>query len=84
MALLAAVGDVARPAWHAPAVGVYRLWRDAGFVIGALVSGAVADLFGLAAAIWTVAVITAAGAGIVAVRMYETHGRSNIYKMSLR
>jgi MFS family permease len=74
--LLAAVGDVARPEWRASAVGVYRLWRDVGFVVGALLSGAVADLFGLVAAIWTVAVITGAGAGIVAVRMYETHGRS--------
>ncbi len=71
--LLAAVSDVAHPAWRASAVGVYRLWRDAGFVIGALLSGAVADLFGLVAAIWTVAAVTAVGAGIVGVRMYETH-----------
>lgn len=71
--LLAAVGDVAHPAWRASAVGVYRLWRDMGFVVGALLSGVVADLFGLVAAIWTVAVVTAAGAAIVAVRMYETH-----------
>ena len=71
--LLAAVGDVAHPEWRASAVGVYRLWRDAGFVVGALLSGMVADLFGLVAAILTVAVVTAAGAGIVAVRMYETH-----------
>ncbi|HEY8677848.1 MAG TPA: MFS transporter [Candidatus Dormibacteraeota bacterium] len=72
-ALLAAVGDVAHPAWRASAVGVYRLWRDVGFVVGALLSGAVADLFGLVAAIWVVAVVTLVGAGIVAVRMYETH-----------
>jgi predicted MFS family arabinose efflux permease len=52
---------------------VYRLWRDAGFVVGALLSGAVADLFGLVAAIWVVAAVTLVGAGIVAVRMYETH-----------
>jgi MFS family permease len=71
--LLAAVGDVAHPAWRASAVGVYRLWRDAGFVVGALLSGAVADLFGLVAAIWVVAAVTLVGAGIVAVRMYETH-----------
>ena len=70
--LLAAVGDVAHPAWRASAVGVYRLWRDAGFVVGALLSGVIADGFGLAAAIWVVAGITAVGAGIVAVRMYET------------
>ncbi|TMD49175.1 MAG: MFS transporter, partial [Chloroflexi bacterium] len=37
--LLAAIGDVAHPAWRASAVGVYRLWRDTGFVVGALLSG---------------------------------------------
>ena len=74
--LLATVGDVSHPAWRASAVGVYRLWRDAGFVAGALLSGAVADLFGLVAAIWVVAVITAVGAAIVAIRMYETHPRA--------
>ncbi len=74
--LLAAVGDVAHPAWRASAVGVYRLWRDAGFVVGALLSGIIADLFGFVAAIWVVAGITAVGAAIVAVRMYETHPRS--------
>jgi len=72
-ALLAAIGDVAHPAWRASAVGVYRLWRDAGFVVGALLSGVVADMFGLVATIWVVAGITALGAAIVAVRMYETH-----------
>jgi MFS family permease len=71
--LLAAITDVAHPAWRASAVGVYRLWRDAGFVVGALVSGVVADVYGLVAAIWVVAVITLVGAAIVAVRMYETH-----------
>ena len=72
-ALLAAVSDVAHPSWRASAVGVYRLWRDAGFVVGALVSGVVADVLGLVAAIWVVAGITLVGAAIVMVRMYETH-----------
>lgn len=74
--LLAAVGDVAHPGWRASAVGVYRFWRDSGFVVGALLAGAVADRFGFTVAIWTVAAVTAAGAGIVAVRMYETHRRT--------
>ena len=73
--LLAAVGDVAHPAWRASAVGVYRLWRDTGFAVGALLAGVVADALGLAAAIWAVAAITAASGLIVAVRMYETHPR---------
>ena len=75
--LLAAVGDVAHPAWRATAVGVYRLWRDAGFAVGALLAGLVADLLGLAAAIWVVAAITAASGAVVAIRMYETRRRTN-------
>ncbi|MEX1007351.1 MAG: MFS transporter [Acidimicrobiia bacterium] len=71
--LLAAVGDVAHPEWRATAVGVYRLWRDAGFAVGALLAGIVADALGLVAAIWTVAVLTAVSGLVVAFRMYETH-----------
>jgi MFS family permease len=71
--LLAAIGDVAHPDWRATAVGVYRLWRDAGFAVGALLAGLVADLAGLEAAVWVVAGLTAASGLVVAGRMYETH-----------
>jgi MFS family permease len=71
--LLAAIGDVAHPSWRATAVGVYRLWRDTGFAVGALLAGLVADLAGLEAAVWVVAALTAASGLVVAVRMYETH-----------
>jgi MFS family permease len=73
--LLAAIGDVAHPAWRARSVGVYRLWRDGGFAAGALLAGVIADLWGLTAAVWTVAAITAASGLVVAARMYETHPR---------
>lgn len=75
--LLATIGDVAHPAWRARAVGVYRLWRDGGFAVGALLSGIVADLWGIRAAVWVVAAITAASGLIVAARMYETHPPSH-------
>jgi MFS family permease len=71
--LLAAISDVAHPNWRASAVGVYRLWRDAGFAVGALLAGLVADIAGLEAAVWVVAVLTAVSGVVVAVRMYETH-----------
>ncbi|MGH7686250.1 MAG: MFS transporter [Candidatus Dormibacteria bacterium] len=71
--LLAAIGDVAHPAWRASSVGTYRFWRDSGFAAGALLAGAVADALGLAAAVWVVAGITAASGLVVALRMYETH-----------
>lgn len=70
--LLAAIGDVAHPTWRASSVGVYRLWRDGGFALGALLAGGIADLFGITAAIGTVALVTALSGLIVAVRMYET------------
>jgi len=70
--LLAAIGDVAHPAWRASAVGVYRLWRDLGYAVGALLAGITADLFGLAAAVWLVAAITLLSGVIAAVRMNET------------
>jgi MFS family permease len=71
--LLAAISDVAHPSWRATAVGVYRLWRDTGFAVGAVLAGLVADLAGLEAAVWVVAALTAASGLVVAVRMYETH-----------
>jgi MFS family permease len=70
--LLATIGDVAHPDWRARSLGVYRLWRDGGFAVGALLSGAVADAFGIRAAIWVVAVLTAAAGVLVAGRMHET------------
>jgi MFS family permease len=73
--LLAVIGDVAHPAWRARAVGVYRLWRDGGFAVGALLAGVIADAYGVVAAVWVVAALTAASGAVVAVRMYETHRR---------
>lgn len=70
--LLAAIGDVAHPSWRASAVGVYRLWRDLGYAIGALLAGLVADAFGLPAAMWAVAGLTFASGVVVALRMTET------------
>jgi MFS family permease len=70
--LLAAVGDVAEPSWRGSAVGIYRLWRDSGYAVGALLAGAVADLFGMGWAIAAVALLTFASGLLVAVRMPET------------
>src|SRR5258706_12039095 len=71
--LLAAIGDVAHPTWRARSVGIYRLWRDGGFAIGALLAGILADLISIPAAIYAVAALTAASGIVAAVRMYETH-----------
>ena len=70
--LLAAIGDVAAPAWRSSAVGVYRLWRDLGYVAGALIAGVAADALGSIGAIWIVAALTFVSGTLVAVRMTET------------
>ena len=74
--LLATIADIAHPNWRASAVGVYRLWRDSGYAIGALVAGISADLIGLRGAVAVVAALTAAS-GLIALRLLvETHPRS--------
>jgi MFS family permease len=70
--LLAAIGDVAHPTWRASSVGVYRLWRDLGYAVGAVLAGVTADLFGLVAAIGFVAALTFLSGMVAAVRMSET------------
>src|SRR5947209_7168416 len=70
--LLAAVSDVAHPAWRASAVGVYRLWRDSGYAIGALLAGVLTDLFGVSWAIGGIAGVTFLSGVVASVVMRET------------
>jgi MFS family permease len=70
--LLAAISDVAHPQWRASAVGVYRLWRDGGYAIGALLAGSLADALGITWAMAAIAALTFASGLIVLLRMYET------------
>jgi len=70
--LLAAIGDVTHPSWRASAVGVYRLWRDLGYAVGAIVAGVVADWLGIRAAMLSIAALTFVSGLVVARRMRET------------
>ena len=74
--LLAAIGDVAHPSWRGASVGVYRLWRDGGYVAGALAAGLLADLFGMEWAIGAIGALTALSGIVVGLVMYETLDRS--------
>ncbi|MCB0188976.1 MAG: hypothetical protein KDE31_32125, partial [Caldilineaceae bacterium] len=64
---------VAHPEWRALAVGVYRLWRDGGYAIGALSAGLLADAFGLPISLFAVGGLTFLSGVITATVMYETH-----------
>lgn len=81
-ALLAAIGDVAHPSWRGTALGLYRFWRDSGYVVGALVAGALADGFGMRVAIGAVGVLTIASGTLAAARMPETLQRTTPERMA--
>jgi MFS family permease len=76
--LLAGVADSARPASRGAAVGVYRFWRDLGYVAGALVAGVLADAFGMAAAIAAIGGLTIASGAVVALRFDETRTQGDV------
>jgi MFS family permease len=71
--LIAAVSDVVQPMERAQLVGVYRFWRDFGFVAGALLAGTVADGLGFGWAIVVVAALTAGSGVWVALTRWATH-----------
>lgn len=70
--LLAAISDVAHPEWRGSAVGVYRLWRDGGYAVGALLAGVLADVVGIPIAIGIIGGLTLCSGLVVARVMRET------------
>jgi len=73
--LLAAISDIAHPRWRATSLGVYRFWRDIGFVFGAVGIGFISDLFNMFIAIQVVAWIGLASGIVVVFLMKETKNR---------
>ena len=69
--LIAAVSDASQPRDRARVVGVYRFWRDFGFVLGALIAGFGADATSASAAILIVALLTAASGLLVAATSWQ-------------
>jgi MFS family permease len=74
--LIAAVSDAVSPVARAPAVGVYRFWRDMGYVAGGLLAGTAADALGYSGAIAIVAALTAASGLWAAVDLRERERRA--------
>jgi MFS family permease len=80
--LIAAISDSVAPVARAPVVGIYRFWRDCGYVVGGLIAGVVADAIGFSGAIAVVAALTAASglwvAGDLPGRRRRTTARARI------
>ena len=69
--LIAAVSDASHPSWRARSLSVYRFWRDLGYAIGALSAGLIADRFGFAAAIYSIAALTFISGAVTAIAMHN-------------
>jgi len=67
---------VAGPDWRASAVGVYRLWRDLGYAVGAVAAGLLADAFTVPVALIAIAALTLASGVLIAGVMPETLPRA--------
>lgn len=80
---LSAVSHHTTPSWRATAIGVYRWWRDLGYVVGAILAGVLADRFGLAASILTVGVVTMLS-GLVLAMTYREESRSSAFQGTMR
>jgi MFS family permease len=68
-AFLASVAENTHPADRANSLGVFRLWRDLGYTIGAILTGLIADSFGINASVLVIGLITLVSAGIIFYRM---------------
>jgi MFS family permease len=66
---LSAIAVATHPRQRAESIGVFRLWRDLGYAIGAIISGIIADLFGVQYAILTIGVITILSSLVIKFRM---------------
>ncbi|MDI6032954.1 MFS transporter [Flavobacterium sp. LB2P84] len=70
---LSAIAQATNPTQRAESIGTFRLWRDLGYAIGAIISGITADLFGVNYAIILIGVITILSSVIIKVRMPKDH-----------
>jgi len=77
-ALIAAAADIAPEHRRPSSIGFFRMWRDAGYVFGALAFGALADLWGLAAAAAAAAFVTAASGFDAALNLREKHSSERL------
>lgn len=66
---LAAIADNTHPSQRAQSIGVYRLWRDLGYAVGALLTGILADIWSLDTAIYAIGLLTILSAIVILIRM---------------
>ena len=68
---LSAIASSTTPTQRAESIGVFRLWRDLGYAIGAILSGIIADVWGIEYAIVSIGIITIFSSVVIKFRMTE-------------
>lgn len=71
---LAAIAENTHPSDRPKSIGVFRLWRDLGYAVGAILTGIIADLFDISTSIILIAILTFLSAIIIKVRMEDRYG----------
>ncbi|MBA4055202.1 MAG: MFS transporter [Marivirga sp.] len=80
---LAAVSDYTHPDQRPKSIGIFRLWRDLGYAFGAILTGLIADRFGLIAPVLTIGLLTIASSLIVQYRMSCAKESNHINSLNL-
>jgi MFS family permease len=68
---LSSIAQTTNPNQRAESIGAFRWWRDLGYAFGAIISGVIADAFGIDYAIWLIGLLTIASSLVIALRMEE-------------
>ena len=75
---LSAIARATTPHQRAESIGTFRLWRDLGYAIGAIISGITADMFGIHWAIILIGFITVLSAWVIQLRMPKSHSKDRL------
>ena len=73
---LATIAENTHPGDRAKSIGIFRLWRDLGYAVGAILTGVISDLISIEVAVFIVGIITLFSAAVIYVRMTCGEGRS--------
>lgn len=76
---LATIADNTHPRDRAKSIGIFRLWRDLGYAVGAILTGIISDLISIEAAIFIVGLITLVSAGIILFRMRSSRSNPGLF-----
>lgn len=80
--LISVASDAAHPLWRSTGLGVYRLWRDLGYAVGAILIGLSMDLLSIEAAFYGTAIAMFLSGGLVLLAMEETHPEFGTHERS--